>query len=97
VSVQAYSYVLVVGAALLALWILVRYAGFGPRSLVWAGVHAVLAYALLRVVPSVLGAIGTSDVALRYVTVFGVVLPMFVYGFLSGGWVTRAAVGQLRR
>lgn len=96
-SVQAFVYVLVTCAALLALWILVRYAGFGPRSLFWAGAHAVVAYVLLRLVPVVLGTIGTSDVvALRYAAVFGVALPMFVYGFLSGGWVTRAAVGHLR-
>ena len=96
-SSLAFSYLLAAGAAALALWILVRFAGFGPRSLFWAGVHAVVAYALLRLVPVVVGTIGTGDVvALRYVAVFGVVLPMFVYGFLSGGWVTRAAVGRLR-
>jgi hypothetical protein len=96
VSVQAFFYVLVTGAALLAMWILVRYAGFGPRSLFWAGAHAVVAYVLLRLVPVVLGTIGTGEVVARYAAVFGVVLPMFVYGFLSGGWVTRAAVGHLR-
>jgi hypothetical protein len=97
-SVEAFFYVLVAGAAALALWILVRHSGFGPRSLFWAGVHAVVAYALLRLAPAVLNTIGVGDAAaLRYAAVFGIALPMFVYAFLSGGWVTRAAVGQLRR
>lgn len=97
-SVQAFMYIVVFGAAGIAGWILARYAGFGPRSLVWAGVHAVVAYVLLRLAPVVLRTVGTDDVAAyRFVAVFGFVLPMFVYAFLSGAWVTRAAVGQLRR
>ena len=97
-SAQLFFYALVTGAAAIALWILARYAAFGPRSLFWAGAHVVVAYVLLRLVPFVLGTIGSSDtVALRYGAVFGVALPMFVYAFLSGGWVTRAAAGLLRR
>ena len=34
--------------------------------------------------------------ASTYVQAFGVALPLFVYAFLSGGWVTRAAIGLLR-
>jgi hypothetical protein len=98
VNVQVFLYLLMAGSAAIALWILVRHAGFGPRSLFWAGVHAVVAYCLLRLVPAVLPALGSDEsVAFRYVTAFGIALPMFVYGFLSGGWVTRAAMGLLRR
>jgi len=98
VSVQLFLYALVAGSAAIALWILARYAAFGPRSLFWAGVHVVVAYVLLRLVPFVIGTIGSSDtLGLRYGAVFGVALPMFVYAFLSGGWVTRAAAGLLRR
>ena len=97
-SVEALLYVVVAGAAAIALWILVRFTGFGPRSLFWAGAHAVLAFVLLRLAPFVLGTIGASDdIAFRYAVVFGVALPLFVYGFLSGGWVTRVAMGLLRR
>ena len=31
-----------------------------------------------------------------YLQVFGVALPLLVYAFLSGGWVTRVALGMLR-
>jgi VIT1/CCC1 family predicted Fe2+/Mn2+ transporter len=30
------------------------------------------------------------------VCAFGVALPLFVYAFLSGGWVTRLSMGLLR-
>jgi|GraSoiStandDraft_4_1057263.scaffolds.fasta_scaffold859915_2 uncharacterized membrane protein SpoIIM required for sporulation len=97
-SAQVFFYALAAGAAGLALWILVRFAGFGPRSLVWAGVHAVLAYTLLRVAPIIVHAVNASETPTRqFVAVFGFALPMFVYAFLSGGWVTRVALGQLRR
>ena len=97
-SVQLFFYALVASSAAIAVWILARYAAFGPRSLLWAGVHVVVAYVLLRLVPFVLGTIGSSEtLALRYGAVFGVAMPMFVYAFLSGGWVTRAAAGLLRR
>jgi hypothetical protein len=86
------------GAALLALWILARFTNFGPQTIVWAIVHVVVAYALLRLVPFVVDATTSSSIpAARYVTVFGVALPLFVYAFLSGGWVTRLAMGMLRR
>jgi hypothetical protein len=97
-TVQAFFFALATGAAVLALWILVRFTGFGPRSLIWAGVNAVAAYTLLRVAPSIVHAINASETPVRqFVAVFAFALPMFVYGFLSGGWVTRAALGHLRR
>lgn len=97
-SNQAFFLALAAGAAAIALWILARYAGFGPRSLVWAGLNVVAAYTLLRVAPIVVHAINASETrVMQLVAVFGFALPMFVYGFLSGGWVTRAALGHLRR
>jgi hypothetical protein len=66
---------------------------------VWGAIaHVVAAIVLLRVVlPPVIDAVGESGLpAATYVQVFGVALPLFVYAFLSGGWVTRAAIGLLR-
>ena len=95
---QAFVLALTCGAALLALWILTRFTNFGPRSLVWAIVHVIVACVLLRLVPSTLDSTSTSSFpAARYVTVFGLALPLFVYAFLSGGWVARSAMGLLRR
>jgi hypothetical protein len=98
VSAQAFTLVLVCGAASLALWIIARYTDFGPRSVVGAIVHVVAAMVLLTVLlPPAIDAVGTSGIpAATYVQVFGVALPLLVYAFLSGGWVTRAAIGLLR-
>jgi hypothetical protein len=95
---QAFVLALTCGAALLALWILARFADFGPRSIVWALVHVILACVLLRLVPSaLLSTISSNIPATRYLSVFGIALPLFVYAFLSGGWVARLAIGLLRR
>jgi hypothetical protein len=95
---HAFVLVLTCGAALLALWILARFVNFGPQSVVWTIIHVVIAYSLLRLVPFALDATKASGMpAVRYVNVFGLALPMFVYAFLSGGWVARVAMGMLRR
>jgi hypothetical protein len=95
---QTFVLALTCGAALLALWILTRFTNFGPRSIVWALVHVILACVLLRLVPSaLLSAISSNIAVTRYLSVFGIALPLFVYAFLSGGWVARLAIGLLRR
>jgi hypothetical protein len=97
-SAHAFALTLVCGAALLALWILARYVGFGPHSIVWALLHVAVACVLLRLLPFVLDVTKTSGLpAVHYIEIFGFALPLFVYAFLSGGWVARAAVGMLKR
>jgi hypothetical protein len=97
VGAQAFVLALTCGAALLALWILGRFVNFGPRSLVWAMVHVIIACVSLRLVPFALNSTSSSSMpAARYVSVFGLALPLFVYAFLSGGWLTRLAIGLLR-
>jgi hypothetical protein len=96
-SSQAFVAALVICAALLAIWIMARYSGFGPRSVFWAIVNVIVAMLLLRLVPVGFDAIGTLNIpAVIYVQVFGLVLPLLVYGFLAGGWMTRTALGLLR-
>jgi hypothetical protein len=86
------------GAAVLALWILARFTNFGPRSIVWAIVHIVVACVLLRLVPFALDATRSSGIpGARYIEIFGLALPLFVYAFLSGAWVARIGVGMLPR
>jgi hypothetical protein len=97
-TAPSFGLALMVAAALLALWILWRYAGFGPKSMLWAAVHAILACAVLRSVPYALDRIGTSGpTTIEYIEIFGIALPALIYGFLSGGWITRVALGLLRR
>src|SRR4051794_17090629 len=97
-SAQSFGLALMVASALLAFWILWRYAGFGPKSILWAAVNVIVAYAALRTVPFAIDRIGTSGpTRVEYVEIFGIALPALVYAFLSGGWMARLAVGLLRR
>ena len=97
-SASAFTFVLLVGAAVLAFWIILRYSGFGPQTVVRAVIHVVVAMVLLQLLlPFGFDAIDASGIpAALYAKVFGVALPLFVYAFLSGGWTTRAAMGLLR-
>jgi hypothetical protein len=97
-SASAFAITLTVGAALLALWLLIRYADFGPRTLVRAVGHTIIACLMLALLlPVAFDAIGTSGLpGVPYVQVFGVALPLLVYAFLAGGWTTRAAIDFLR-
>src|SRR5438105_1007593 len=95
---QSFGLILMVGSALLAFWILWRYAGFGPKTILWAAINVIVAYGVLRAVPFALDRIGTSGpTRLEYVEIFGIALPALVYAFLSGGWIARLALGLLRR
>ena len=97
-GVLAFVLALACGGALLALWIIARFTNFGPRSVAWAIVHVVAACFLLRMVRLPMDAIGAIGIpAAAYVELFGVALPLFIYAFLSGGWVGRAALGLLDR
>lgn len=90
-------FVLLGGSAALALWILARYSNFGPRKLVWAVIHVVVAMTLLQFVSVPLDLVNGSGLpAARFLCAFGVALPLFVYAFLSGGWITRLSMGLLR-
>jgi hypothetical protein len=97
-SASTFTLFLLVGSALLAFWIIVRYSGFGPQTIVRAIVHVIVATVLLHLLlPVGLDAVDAAGIpAADYVQVFGVALPLFVYAFLSGGWTTRAAMGLLR-
>ena len=78
----------------LALWIIARFTNFGP--LVAARSSTSSRPSLLTVVLPPLDAIGASGIPRHVGSGFGVALPLFIYAFLSGGWVTRAAIGLLR-
>ena len=97
-SPLAFTLVLAVGSAALALWIMQRYSSIGPQTIAKAVVHVIVAMVLLQVLlPLALGSVEASGVpAADYVKVFGIALPLFVYAFLSGGWMARAAMGLLR-
>jgi len=98
VSPEIFAVTLAVGAALLALWTIVRFSGFGPTTVIWAIANVIAACVLLQVLlPTAMDMIGASGLpAALYLSVFGVALPLLIYAFLSGGWMLKVAVGLLR-
>ena len=75
------------GAALLVLWILVRFPQLGPAELKHALVHFGAAVALaFLLVPSGAAAVGSIDPVLAYLAVN---LPGLVYLLLASAWTLR--------
>lgn len=83
-----------VAAAVLALWVVARYPGFGPKSLRSALAAVGVAFVVLRA-----GSFGATPLMGLphgvYVTLFACVLPSFFATFLAAAWLMRVFAGQL--
>jgi hypothetical protein len=89
-SIQTFVTILCGGAAVLALWILVRLPDRGPRDLRRALLHIALSIAIGYAVAPCIGAIAAVGVpAPAYVGTFAIALPSLTYMFLAAGWLMR--------
>jgi hypothetical protein len=87
---NAFVSCLMLGAAVLAFWLLVRFEGVGPRSMVGAICGWASAGALIIWLPALNSSLFASGIPQpRIVMVFGLVLPVFTYFFLTGAWFMR--------
>jgi hypothetical protein len=83
-----------VGAAFLALWVLVRFPRLGPGSLRPALGIAIVALFFMRMA----GAGASFVVGLPHgvwLALFGVALPGFFVAFLAAAWLLRVCAGML--
>lgn len=95
-SPQAYLVVYVVGAAVLAMWLYLRFPRIGPSDVTGVTLHLVASVLAANLVaPAAFGQAG-SDGAMLAVTL-GVVLPCVMYVLLSGIWLIRLGQGMLSR
>lgn len=95
-SIATFVLVLCVGAALLALWLVVRFPELGPSDLTWALLHVALSIVLGQIMLRSIGVVARSGVpAARFVVAFGIVLPSLTYTFAAAAWLIRAAAGRL--
>lgn len=85
-SKELFVLVLAAGAALLAIWIHVRFPGLAPERIGRTLLHAGIAFVILQLTPG----LSDSPVALL-AGVFLFVLPALVYGLLSSIWVLKLA------
>ncbi len=96
-SIATFVLVLCVGAALLALWLVVRFPELGPSDITWALLHVALSVVVGELMVRTIGIVGRSGVpAARFVAAFGIVLPGLMYMFVAAAWLMRAAAGRLQ-
>jgi hypothetical protein len=100
-SIQAFVLVEATGAALLALWLVLRYPKSGPTSFrgasVQIGAAVLLGWVLAPITTLV---VGSGIPAPGFLAALLVVLPGFVYIFLACAWmmkVLQGALGQSHR
>jgi hypothetical protein len=85
-----------IGGAGLAFWVLVRFPGFGPRSLLGAMGAVIGAFAIAAVIPTLLSAlIASGDRTGGMFGLLGLVLPALAAIFWSAGCLLRAFCGML--
>lgn len=92
ISVPTFLCAELVGAALIALWVVARFPRFGPQSLRPALAACIAALGLLQLLPLGVGIVVRID---AYAAIFGYVLPVLVAAFLAIAWLMRVLAGQL--
>lgn len=95
-SPQVFLVSFVTGAAVLAMWIHVRFPDRGPAAVWPITLHMVLSIVTANVLVRTALRDADSDGALLAVTL-GVVLPAIVYMFMSAIWLIRFGQGMLGR
>jgi hypothetical protein len=87
VSRESFVSLLLVGSALLALWIDVRLGTRRPSSFKVIVLNCALAFVALRMIGVAAGALLSPDAPVRTIAaLFLVIQPMFVYVFLASLW-----------
>ena len=94
ISVTTFLSCELLGAALLALWVVARFPAVGPRTIRTSVLVAAIALLVLRCVP--FGIPMTLHLPNgAYAALLGLVLPTFFATFLAAAWLMRALAGAL--
>jgi hypothetical protein len=98
---MSFTLTLVLAAFLLATWCDVRFEPLRPSTLQWRMAHVAVACIALQLAAVGVGVLGPEGAGIgrHLVAVLAVLLPAFVYTFLSALWLLRtlAEVGFARR
>ena len=86
-----------VGSALLAFWVVIRFPDKGPENFKRALLHVGAALLLGPFTPILVGTLWARGYAFALVAIFGVLLPVLFYTFLSGAWFFKLATDTLQR
>jgi hypothetical protein len=84
-------FVIVAGAAVLALWVDQRFRGLAPGGLFARSAHVAAAVAVLMVSPAAMQPIIADGISTprTMVALFAIFLPSLIYAFLTGIWFMR--------
>jgi hypothetical protein len=92
-SPQVFGVALVISAAVLALWIYVRFPKLAPEQMLKIVLHAATAFVLLHFVSGVIDSVAGGPRGTVMVAVLGVGLPSIAYSFLVGIWMIKLFQG----
>jgi hypothetical protein len=97
VTTHGFVLVVVASSAVLAVWLHIRRDGKMPETTRRILLHAGAALATTAVVPLIMRRAGTDHSATAAMTaMFALVVPMFVYNFLTWLWLIKLAQRHLR-
>jgi hypothetical protein len=96
-SMTTFVLFLCTAAAVLALWLVVRFPERGPDDVTKALLHVALSVLVLQLlVPAIHVVGGTGVPGAQLIVSFGIVLPGLTYVFLAAAWMIKAAQSRLQ-
>ena len=96
-AIQGFVLVVVASSAVLAVWLHIRRDGKMPETTRRILLHAGAAFAMTALVPMIMRRAGTDHSATAAMTaMFALVVPMFVYNFLTWLWLIKLLQRHLR-
>jgi hypothetical protein len=96
-SMTTFVLFLCTGAAVLALWLVVRFPERGPDDVTKGLLHVALSVLVLQLlVPAIHVVGGTGVPGAQIIVSFGIVLPGLTYVFLAAAWMIKATQSRLQ-
>lgn len=96
-SMTTFVLFLCTAAAVLALWLVVRFPERGPHDVTKALLHVALSVLVLQLlVPAIHVVGGTGVPGAQLIVSFGIVLPGLTYVFLAAAWMIKATQSRLQ-
>ena len=79
------------GAAFLAFWLVARFPDRAPANFRVAMIHVMASFGIGWVAPTAFGVAISFGRTAAFVAIFGILLPVLVYAFLSAAWFLKLA------
>jgi hypothetical protein len=96
-SMTTFVLFLCTGAALIALWLAMRFPELGPEDVTKALLHVGISVVVLQLMVPAIHVVGATGVpGAQFVVSFGIVLPGLTYVFVAAAWLIRATGRRLQ-